>query len=160
VIQFSSVQLLSRVRLFATPWTTARQASLSITNSLSASKPMSIESVMPSNHLILCRPLLLLPSIFPASVFSIGQLFASGGQRIGVAALASFLPKKSQVKSLVNLEQLLQAVFRPKSWIVMACLWFLPTIVYCASHIWMPKNPLKTSLKRWCLSPNPEGLLP
>ena len=53
---FSSVQSLSRVRLFATPWTAARQASLSITNSWSLPKPMSIESVMPSNHLILCRP--------------------------------------------------------------------------------------------------------
>ena len=61
---FSSVQSLSHVRLFATPWTTARQASLSITNSWSSPKPMSIESVMPSNHLILCHPLLLLPSIF------------------------------------------------------------------------------------------------
>ena len=70
-IQFSSVQSLSRVRLFATPWTTARQASLSITNSRSSSKLMSIESVMPSNHLILCPPLLLLPSIFPSiRVFS------------------------------------------------------------------------------------------
>ena len=63
---FSSVQSLSRVRLFATPWTTARQASLSITNSWSPPKLMSIESVMPSNHLILCCPLLLLPSIFPS----------------------------------------------------------------------------------------------
>ena len=62
----SSVQSLSCVRLFATPWTAARQASLSITNSRSPLKPMSIESVMPSNHLILCRPLLLLPSIFPS----------------------------------------------------------------------------------------------
>ena len=68
---FSSVQSLSRVWLFVTPWTTARQASLSITNSQSPPKPMSIESVMPSNHLILCRPLLLLPSIFPSiRVFS------------------------------------------------------------------------------------------
>ena len=67
---FSSVQSLSRVRLFATPWTAARQASLSITNSWSPCKPMSIELVMPSNHLILCRPLLL-PSIFPSiRVFS------------------------------------------------------------------------------------------
>ena len=67
----SSVQLLSRVRLFATPWTAARQASLSITNSWSPPKPMSIESMMPSNNLILCRPLLLLPSIFPSiRVFS------------------------------------------------------------------------------------------
>ena len=62
--QFSSVQLLSHVRLFVTPWTTARQASLSITNSPSLPKLMSIELVMPSNHLIL-HPLLLLPSIFP-----------------------------------------------------------------------------------------------
>ena len=67
---FSSVQSLSTVRLFATPWTTACQASLSITNSWSSSKPMFIKSVMPSNHLILCRPLLL-PSIFPSiRVFS------------------------------------------------------------------------------------------
>ena len=67
----SSVQLLSRVRLFATPWTAAHQASLSITNSWRPPKPMSIKSVMPSNHLILCRPLLLLPSIFPSiRVFS------------------------------------------------------------------------------------------
>ena len=68
---FSSVQLLSRVPLFVTPWTAARQASLSITNSQSPPKPMSIESVMPYNHLTLCRPLLLLPSIFPGiRVFS------------------------------------------------------------------------------------------
>ena len=69
--QFSSVQLLSRVRLFATPWTAAHQASLSITNSWNLPKLMFIESVMPSNHLILCRPLLLPPSIFPSiTVFS------------------------------------------------------------------------------------------
>ena len=67
---FSSVQLLSRVRLFATPWTAAHQASLSITNSQSLFRLMSIESGMPSNHLILCRLLLLLPSIFQSSVFS------------------------------------------------------------------------------------------
>ena len=69
--QFSSVQSLSRVRLFATPWTTACRASLSITSFWSSPKSMSIESVMPSNHLILCRPLLLLSSIFPSiRVFS------------------------------------------------------------------------------------------
>ena len=68
---FSSVQSLSRVQLFATPWITARWASLSITNSRSPPKSISIESVMPSNHLILCRPLLLLPSMFPSiRVFS------------------------------------------------------------------------------------------
>ena len=65
------VQSLSHVRLFVTPWTAACQASLSITNSQSPPKPMSIESVMPSNHLILCPPLLLLPLIFPSiRVFS------------------------------------------------------------------------------------------
>ena len=68
---FSSVQSLSRVQLFVTPWTTTHQASLSITNSRSLLKLTSIESAMPSNHLILCRPLLLLPSIFPSiRVFS------------------------------------------------------------------------------------------
>ena len=68
---FSSVQLLSCVRLFATPWTAACQASLSITNSRSPPKLMSIESVMPSNHLIFYPPLLLLPSVFPSiRVFS------------------------------------------------------------------------------------------
>ena len=70
-VRFSSIQWLSRVRLFATPWTAARQASLSITSSRSPPKPMSIELVMPYIHLILCRPLLLLPSIFPSiRVFS------------------------------------------------------------------------------------------
>ena len=70
-VQFSPVQLLSRARLFATPWITAHQASLSITNSWSSLKLTSIESVMPSSHLILCRPLLLLPPIPPSiTVFS------------------------------------------------------------------------------------------
>ena len=70
-IQFSSVQSLSRVQLFGTPWIAARQASLSITNSRSSLKLTSIESVMPSSHLILCRPLLLLPPIPPSiRVFS------------------------------------------------------------------------------------------
>ena len=66
VTEFSSVQLLSRVQLFGTPWTVACQASLSFTISWSLLKLMSIRSVMPSNHLILCRPLLFLPSIFPS----------------------------------------------------------------------------------------------
>ena len=69
--QFGSVQSLSRVQLFATPWTAACQASLSITNSRSLLKLISIESVIPSNHLILCRPLFFPPSIFPSiRVFS------------------------------------------------------------------------------------------
>ena len=65
-VQFSSVQLLSHVWLFVTPWTAAGQATLSITNSWSPPKSMSIESVMPSNHFILCHPLLFLPSVFPS----------------------------------------------------------------------------------------------
>ena len=70
-VQFSSVQSLSRVQLFVTPWAAARQVSLSITHSWSSLKLMSVESVMPSNHLVLCHPLLLPPSIFPSiRVFS------------------------------------------------------------------------------------------
>ena len=89
----SSVQSLSRVWLFATPWIPAREASLSITNSQSPPKPMSIKSVMPSNHLILCRPLLLCPQSFPVSgSFRMSQLFASGGQSIGVSASTSVFP--------------------------------------------------------------------
>jgi len=90
---FSSMQPLIHVRFFVTPWTAARQASLSITNSQSLLKLMFIELVMPSNHLILCRPLLLPPSIFPASgSFPVSQFIASGGQIIGASASASVLP--------------------------------------------------------------------
>jgi len=85
------------VWLFATPWTTAHQASLSITNSWSPPKPMSIESVMPSNHLILCCPLLLLPQSLPASgSFQMSQLFISGCQSIGVLVSASVLSMNTQ----------------------------------------------------------------
>ena len=95
--QFSSVHSLSRVQLFATPWITARQASLSITNSWSLYKLMSVELVMPSSHLILCRPLLLLPPSLPASgSFPMSKLFAWGAQSTGVSALASFLPTNTQ----------------------------------------------------------------
>ena len=95
--QFSSVWLLSRVRLFATPWIAARQASLSITNSWSSLKLMSIESVMPSSHPILCHPLLLLPQSLPASgSFPMSQLFAWGGRSIRVSALALVLSMNTQ----------------------------------------------------------------
>ena len=91
-VQVFVLQSLSHVQLFVTRWTSAHQASLSFTISQSLLKLMSIESVMPSNHLILCRPLVLLPSIFPSNrVFSEGQFFASGGQSIRAAASASFL---------------------------------------------------------------------
>ena len=90
------VQLLSHVQLFATPWTSAHQASLSITISWSLPKLMSIESVMLSNYLILCRPLLLLPSIFPSiRVFS-NEFFTSGSQSIGVSPSVSVLPMNIQ----------------------------------------------------------------
>ena len=98
-LTFSSVQSLSSVQLFATSWTAARQASLSITNSRSLLKLTSIESVMPSNYLILCHPLILLPSIFPSiRVFSNESVLPipSDGQSIGVSALASVLPMNTQ----------------------------------------------------------------
>ena len=106
--QFGSVQSLSHVWLFVTPWTATCQASLSNTNSRVSLKLMSIELVMPSKHLILCHPLLLLPSIFPsirmsqfkwvssshqvAKVLQMSQFFTSGGQSIGVSASASVFP--------------------------------------------------------------------
>ena len=92
------VQSLSRVQLFGTQWTAARQASLSITNSRNLPKPMSIESVMPSKHLLLCHPLLLLPSVFPSIRFfsneSVFSSSASGGQSIGVSASTSVPPNE------------------------------------------------------------------
>ena len=95
--KFRWVQSLSRVRLFATSWTAARQASLSITDSRSPPKPISIVLVMPENHLILCRPLLFLPSIFPSiRVFQMSQLSATGGQSIGVSASTSVPPMNTQ----------------------------------------------------------------
>ena len=97
LFQFSSVQSFSCVQLFATPWTAACQASLSITNWWSWRKLMSIESVMPSNHLIFCHPLLLLPTIFPCiRVFSVSQFFTSGGQSIGVSVSTSVFPMNTQ----------------------------------------------------------------
>ena len=89
--------MLSRVRLFVIPWTLAHQASLSFTISQSLLKLMSIESVMPSIHLILCCPLLSCPQSFPASgSFPVSQLFASGGQSTEAEASASVLPMSIQ----------------------------------------------------------------
>ena len=93
----AAVQSLSPVWLFVTSWTAAHQASLSFTISQSLLKLVSIVSMMPPNHLILCHPLLLLPSIFPSiRVFSMSRLFASGGQSIGASASASVLPMNIQ----------------------------------------------------------------
>ena len=93
---FVVVQLLSCVRPFVTPWTTAHQALLSFSISRSWLKLMSIESVLPSNHLTFWRPLLLLPSIFPSRYFPMSWLFASGDQSIGTSASASVLPMNIQ----------------------------------------------------------------
>ena len=91
------IQSLSHVQLFETPWTAACQSSLSFSISQSLLKLESTESVMPSNRLILCRPLLLLPSIFPSiRIFPVSWFFASGGQTTGVAASASVLPMNIQ----------------------------------------------------------------
>ena len=94
-LQIRSDQSLSHVQLFVTPWIAAHQASLSNTNSRGSLRLTSIKWVMPSSHLILCRPLLLLP-IPPSISLSMSQLFVWGGQSTGVSTLASFLLKKSQ----------------------------------------------------------------
>ena len=93
----SSVQSLSCVQHFVTPWTAACQASLSITNTRSLHKFMSMELVMPSNHLVLYCPLILFYSFFPSiRVFSRSQFFTSGSQSFGASTLASFLPTNIQ----------------------------------------------------------------
>ena len=113
---FSSVQLLSHVQLFATPWIAARQAFLSITNCWSSLKLMSIELVMPSSHFILCCPLFFLPSILPASgSFPMSQLFAWCGQSTVVSALASFLPKNTQGWSPLEWTSWIQSICRSGS---------------------------------------------
>ena len=93
-VQF--IPVLSHDWLFATPWMAACQASLSIANSWSPPKPMSIESVMPSSHLILCHPLLLLTPLPASGSFPMSQLFTWGGQSTGVSASASVLPMNTQ----------------------------------------------------------------
>ena len=95
-VSTSSVSQFSRVWLFVTPWTATLQASLSITNSQSLLKLMCIELVMPSNHLILCRPLFCLQSFSAWGSFLVSQFFTSGGQSIGVSASASVLPVNIQ----------------------------------------------------------------
>ena len=100
-LRFSSVQLLSCVRLFANPWIIARQASLFIAISRSSLRLMSIESVMPSNHLILNRPLLLLPPIPPSiRIFSNKSILRMRWPSIGVSTSTSVLPMNTQEWSL------------------------------------------------------------
>ena len=118
----SSGQSLSRVRLFVIPWTAACQASLSITNSWSLFKLMSIKSVMPSNHLILSCPLLLLPSVFPSiRVFSKESVLCIRWPNIGVSASASVLPMNILVSfrmdwlDLLAVQGTLQSLFQHHS---------------------------------------------
>ena len=155
----SSVQSLS-VWLFVTPWTAAHQTSLSLTISQSLPRFMSTESVMPSNHLILCSPLLLLPLSFPASgTFPMSWLFTSGGQSIG--ASASILPMSIQgwfplgLTGLISLQSKeLSRVFssitfqkhqffgiQPSLWSSSCNSWLLPwkqvcSRVICSLHPW------------------------
>ena len=97
IVSIQSLQLLSHVQLFVNSWTAACQASLSITNSRRLLKLMSIESVMPSNHLILCLSFLLLPSIFPSiRIFSNELVLCIRWPNIGVSASASVLPMNIQ----------------------------------------------------------------
>ena len=103
------VQSLSHVHLFATPWTAARQASLSFTISWSLPKLLFIESMVPCSHLILCHPLLLLPSIFPSiQVFPTSWLFASGGPSIRTSA--SVLPMNIQGWFPLSLQKIMAAI--------------------------------------------------
>ena len=150
-MSFSSVQPLSHVQLFATPWTAAHQASLSFfTISRTLLKLISIESVMPSNHLILCYPLLLLPSIFPSiRVFPMRQFFASGGQSIGVLASASVLPINIQGwfplgwTSWIPLQSKgLSRVFSNATVSKVSILWCLAFFIVQFAHPYMPTGKI------------------
>ena len=156
------VQSLSHVWLFATPWTAACQTSLSFTISLSLLRLMSIESVMPSNHLILCCPLLL-PSVFPSiRVFSSDQFFASGDQSIGALASASILPTNTQdwfplgLTSLISLQSKgLSRVFSSTT-IQKPQFFDAQPSVWCNSHKYSKNHSfhymdLFFFLTKWCL---------
>ena len=126
--RISSVQLLSCVLPFATPWTAACQAYLSITNSQSLLKVMSIESVMPSDHLILCCPLLLLPSIFPSiRIFFSESPLHIKWPNIGVSASALVLPMN--IQGWFPLE--LRRIHREKEKIICLGLWFRKKMTWC-----------------------------
>ena len=148
-ISVSSVQSLSCVQLFMTPWTAACQASLSITNSRSLLKLMSIELVMPSNHLILCRPLLFLPSVFPSiRVFSNELVLCIRQSKYGASASASVLPMNTQdwfPLGLTGLSSLLpKALSRVFSSTTIWKHQFLSTQLYLwfnsDNHTWLMEN--------------------
>ena len=151
------IQSLSCALVFVTPWTEARQASLSFTISCSFLKLTSIESLMPSN-LVLCCPLLLLPSIFPSvRVFSMSQLFVSGGQSIGVSASVSVLPMNIQdwfplgLAGLISLQpkelsSLLQHI--SKASILLRSAFFMVQLTTCIlSHSFIHSKPI--ALTTW-----------
>ena len=151
----SSVQSLSHVWLFATPWTAACQTILSITNSWSLLKLMSIESVMPSNHIILCCPFSSCLQSFPASgSFPVSALFASGGKCIGLSASASVLPMNIQDWFLLRLTGLISLQFKGLSRILQhhsskaSILWHSAFFIVQLSHPYMTTG--KTiALSRW-----------
>ena len=130
--------MLSHVRLFVTPWIATRQTSLSITNSWSSPKVMSNKLVMPSNHLILCCPLLLLPSIFPSTgVFSNESALLISGQSIGISASTSTLPVNTQDWSPLGLTGWISGIIINNS-----CLLLLLIQVKSLSHVWLFVTPL------------------
>ena len=153
--QLSSVQSLSHVQLSATPWTAACQAYLSITNRWSLWKLMSIESVMPSNHLIFCHPLLLLPQSFPASgSFSVSQFFTSGGQSIGVSVSTSVFPMNIQDwfplgrTGLISLQSKGHSNLRQHHSLKISIIWSSAFIILQFSHPCMTSGKT-TALTRW-----------
>ena len=128
---FVAVQSLNRVRLFATPGTAARQASLSITSSQSSLKLMSTESVMPSSHLILCRPLLLPPSIFPSiRAFSNELALRIRCQSTGASASASVLPMRIQGGFLFGLTGLISLLSKEIKYIYTLCIYYIIVFFY------------------------------
>ena len=144
--QFSSVQ-------FGTPRTAACHASLSITNSQSLAKLLSIELVMLSNHLIFCHPLLLPPSIIPSlRGFSIIQLFASGGQSIGVSASASVLPMNIQSWCPLGLTGLISLLSKGLSRVFSSTTVLKPEFFSAQPSLWFNSHPSMTTGKTIALT--------
>ena len=152
-ILFSSVQSLSHVRLFVTPWTATHQDSLSITNSQSLLKLMSIKSVMPSNHLILCCPLLLLPSIFPSiRVFSNESVLCIRWPKYW--SFSFTISPSNEYSEMISfridwfdlpvvqgtLKNLLQH-HNSKSSILWCSAFFMLLLLSCVSHVWLFTTP-------------------
>ena len=117
-------QLLSCIHLFAAPWTVARQPSLSFTISLSLFNFVSIESAVPSNHLILCYPLLTLRSVFPSiRVFSSGSVLTTGGQSIGASTSVQWISFRIDWFDLLAVHRTLKSLLQHHSWKALVLLW-------------------------------------